>query len=66
MMAPLYRGFNFEHYDRELRRPFPAEPEFAPDSKVWWLEHAIAAEHMTSVRDNAHSAVTSGAPSLEF
>lgn len=66
MMAPLYRGFNFERYDRELRRPFPAEPEFAPDSKVWWLEHAIAAEHMTSVRDNAHSAVTSGAPSLEF
>ena len=29
-------------YDRELRRPFPSEPQFAPESKVWRREHAIA------------------------
>ena len=42
MIAPLSLGFNFDRYDRELRRPFPSEPQFAPDSKVWRREHAIA------------------------
>src|SRR5215470_8563978 len=42
MLAPLSPGFNLERYDRELRRPFPSEPQFAPDSKVWRREHAIA------------------------
>ena len=41
MMAPLSPGFNLDRYDRELRRPFPSEPQFAPDSKVWRREHAI-------------------------
>ncbi len=40
--APLSRGFDLERYDRELRRPFPSEPEFAPDSRVWRREHGIA------------------------
>jgi NAD(P)H dehydrogenase (quinone) len=29
-------------YDRELRRPFPSQPQFAPESRVWRSEHAIA------------------------
>jgi NAD(P)H dehydrogenase (quinone) len=42
MIAPLNPGFNFDRYDRELRRPFPLQPEFATESKVWRREHAIA------------------------
>ena len=42
MIAPLSPGFNLDRYDRELRRPFPSEPHFAPDSIVWRREHAIA------------------------
>ena len=42
MIAPLSPGFNLGRYDRELRRPFPSEPHFAPDSIVWRREHAIA------------------------
>lgn len=42
MTAPLSPGFNFDRYDRELRRPFPSKPQFAPDSIVWRREHAIS------------------------
>jgi len=42
MLVPLSPGFNFDRYDRELRRPFPQEPQFATDSKVWRREHGIA------------------------
>ena len=42
MIAPLQPGFNFDRYDRELRRPFPSAPQFAPDSKIWQREHAVA------------------------
>jgi NAD(P)H dehydrogenase (quinone) len=42
MMAPLSPGFNLDRYDRELWRPFPSEPRFATESKVWRREHAIA------------------------
>ncbi len=42
MIAPLSPGFNFDRYDRELRRPFPSEPQVAPESKVWRREHGIA------------------------
>ena len=42
MITPLSPGFNFDRYDRELRRPFPSQAQFAPDSKVWRREHAIA------------------------
>jgi NAD(P)H dehydrogenase (quinone) len=41
MTAPLTPGFNFDRYDRELRRPFPFEPQSAPESKVWRREHGI-------------------------
>jgi NAD(P)H dehydrogenase (quinone) len=42
MMAPLGPSFNFDRYDRELRRPFPSRPQFAPESKNWRREHSIA------------------------
>jgi uncharacterized protein YbjT (DUF2867 family) len=42
LIAPLSPGFNLKHYDRELRRPFPSEPQFAPESSVWLCEHAMA------------------------
>jgi hypothetical protein len=42
VITPLSPGFNLDRYDRELRRPFPSEPQFAPESKVWRREHAIA------------------------
>jgi hypothetical protein len=41
MMGPLSRGYNFDRYDEELRRPFPSHPQFAPDSEVWRREHTI-------------------------
>jgi uncharacterized protein YbjT (DUF2867 family) len=41
LTTPLTPGPNLDRYDRELRRPFPAEPRFAPDSDVWRREHAI-------------------------
>ncbi len=41
MTAPLSPGFNLDRYDRELRRPFPSDPQFAPDSKTWQREHGI-------------------------
>ena len=40
MIAPLRRGFDFQAYDRELRRPFPSQPQFARGSPVWQREHA--------------------------
>jgi hypothetical protein len=42
LIAPLSRGVDLDRYDRELRRPFPSEPQFAPESEVWRREHAIA------------------------
>ena len=41
LVTPLSPAFDLDRYDRELRRPFPAMPVFAPDSKVWRREHAI-------------------------
>jgi NAD(P)H dehydrogenase (quinone) len=66
MLAPLYPGFNFDRYDRELRRPFPSQPQFATESKVWRREHDIPAELGISGSDNSRSAATSRAQSLEF
>jgi len=53
MTAPLTPGFNFDRYDHELRRPFPFEPQSAPESKVWRREHRIAdlAKPAASVHD---------------
>ena len=41
LIAPLSPGFNFDRYDRELHRPFPSRPQFAPESNVWRREHTI-------------------------
>jgi len=41
MMVPFSPGFNLGRYDAELRRPFPAEPQFATDSKIWRHEHDV-------------------------
>jgi NAD(P)H dehydrogenase (quinone) len=41
MTAPLTSSFNFDRYDRELRRPFPFEPQSAPESRVWRREHGV-------------------------
>ena len=41
MIAPLSPGFNLDRYDRELRRPFPSEPQFASESETWQGEHGI-------------------------
>ena len=42
LTTPIRRGPDLERYDRELRRPFPSAPQFAPDSQVWRREHLIA------------------------
>jgi uncharacterized protein YbjT (DUF2867 family) len=39
--APLRRGYDFDRYDRELRRPFPSKARLAPESLVWRREHAV-------------------------
>ena len=67
-IAPLSPGFNLKRYDRELRRPFPSEPQLAPDSKVWQREHGIAdgAKPTARSNDNFYPAATSRAQSLEF
>jgi uncharacterized protein YbjT (DUF2867 family) len=44
VVAPLRPGFDLDRYDRELRRPFPSIPQFAPESEVWRREHDIGAE----------------------
>src|SRR5579862_9506863 len=41
MMAPLTPGFNFDRYNRELRRPFPSAPQFATESAIWRSDHGI-------------------------
>ena len=68
MLAPLSPGFNFDRYDRELRRPFPSEPQFAPDSKVWRSEHSIAntAQPAVPKSDNVPIPATSRGQTLEI
>ena len=41
MLAPFVPGFNFDRYDRELRRPFPSVPRFAVESAIWRHEHDL-------------------------
>jgi uncharacterized protein YbjT (DUF2867 family) len=68
LITPLSPGFNFDRYDRELRRPFPSVPQFAPDSTVWRREHAIAdiAKPAGLGHDRPHSSSTNRVQSLEF
>jgi uncharacterized protein YbjT (DUF2867 family) len=49
VLTPLSPGFNLDRYDRELRRPFPQEPQFATDSKVWRREHLIVSTSKPAV-----------------
>ncbi len=49
VIAPLSPGFNLDRYDRELRRPFPSEPQFAPESNIWRREHAMAHAERSAV-----------------
>jgi hypothetical protein len=60
ILTPLSPGFNLDRYDRELRRPFPQEPQFAPESKVWRREHGITdlAKSVASVHTKATSATS--------
>jgi uncharacterized protein YbjT (DUF2867 family) len=60
MIAPLSPGFNFDRYDRELRRPFPSDPQFAPESEVWRCEHGIThpAKSAASLHDKLTSATS--------
>jgi uncharacterized protein YbjT (DUF2867 family) len=68
MIVPLSPGFNFDRYDRELRRPSPSGPQFAPDSPVWRREHAIVnnAEPTGPGTEEASIPATSHAQRLEF
>jgi NAD(P)H dehydrogenase (quinone) len=50
LIAPLSPGFNLDRYDRELRRPFPSNPQFAPEAHVWRREHDVA-DQQTSVEN---------------
>jgi NAD(P)H dehydrogenase (quinone) len=60
MMTPFSPGLNLDRYERELRCPFPSEPQFASESNVWRGEHAIdAAKPATPGRDKARSAAIS-------
>jgi len=40
-ITPFSPAFNLSRYDRELRRPLPSAPRFAPESKVWRSEHGL-------------------------
>jgi uncharacterized protein YbjT (DUF2867 family) len=68
MLALLSPGFNFDRYDRELRRPFPSEPQFAPDSEVWRRGHAIedATKSVAPGREKVGPIATSRAQCLEL
>ena len=57
ILTPLSPGFNLDRYDRELRRPFPQEPQFATDSKVWWGEHDIVSTARLAAPDSSNAPV---------
>lgn len=48
-ITPFIPGFDLDRYDRELRRPFPSAPQFAPDSEVWRREHGVAHAQRSAV-----------------
>jgi NAD(P)H dehydrogenase (quinone) len=63
MTAPLSPGFNLDRYDRQLRRPFPSDPQFAPDSKTWQREHGI--DDTAEFAAPAHDRIRTATPSRE-
>ena len=58
MMTPLNPGFDFNRYDREIRRPLPAAPHFSVDSAVWRDEHNMNDASTWAGRNQAGSTVT--------
>jgi uncharacterized protein YbjT (DUF2867 family) len=68
MLAPLRPGFDLDRYDGELRRPFPAAPQFSIESKVWRREHAGAeiVKPAALGRDNTVSTIAGRDQRLEF
>src|SRR3954463_13426489 len=60
IIAPLSPGFNLDRYDRQLRRPFPSEPQFAPESGIWRREHGVggSAGQGTAQSNKARSATS--------
>ncbi|HKD62100.1 MAG TPA: NmrA family NAD(P)-binding protein [Terracidiphilus sp.] len=57
ILTPLSPGFNLDRYDRELRRPFPLEPQFATDSRVWRQEHVIVSTAKPAVTDISNAPI---------
>jgi hypothetical protein len=64
IIAPLSPGFDLDRYDRELRRPFPSKPQFAPESKVWRREHGIT--DLTKSVASVHTKATSAASRTQW
>jgi NAD(P)H dehydrogenase (quinone) len=60
VITPLSLGFNLDRYDRELRRPFPSESQFAAASDIWRREHGITnpVDSAASVHKKATSATS--------
>src|SRR5215468_6559740 len=60
ILTPLSPGFNLDRYDRELRRPFPSQPQFSTESDVWRREHGVTdgANPAVSVHKKATSATS--------
>lgn len=56
LVLPFSPRFNLERYDRELRRPFPSHPQFAPESTIWRREHAVGddAQPEAAGREEVH------------
>ncbi len=62
MIAPLSPGFNFDRYDHELRRPFPSQPQVAPDSEVWRRAHGITARAKSAASIDKKGTSATGRP----
>jgi NAD(P)H dehydrogenase (quinone) len=62
LITPFSPGYNFDRYDRELHRPFPSEPQFAPESKVWRQEHAISDPAESAPSAHKMAASNAGGP----
>jgi hypothetical protein len=59
MLAPFVPGFNFDRYDRELRRPFPSAPRYAVESAIWRDEHELTdgIQPVAPIQKNLQAAV---------
>jgi len=62
MIAPLVPAFNFERYDNELRRPFPLQPQFAPESTLWRREHSITDPARVSAASDKNATAATDRP----